>query len=232
MDFLYIIKQLTYLTNSKIGEVGVPSSMKSKHSREDTFIDQGRDRKLSDTLLVGKYRLRQNIFFPCSSQLLSESDSRVLSLAEQIIAAMPDKIKNESDEMMLLDSPVTDTLSMDAPGMGSFNDSFMEPLLDSDGSFGHKFTFEFSDHNYRYNEVSTPCSSLSPDSTGPLQSPSSISIPNDPPSPTPTTQDFSEFLQASSFASKPFETDFSKLTLTGEINCNPLKSFVKNIVFF
>lgn len=70
----------------------------------------------------------------------------------------------------------------------------------------------------------TPCSSLSPASSGPLQSPASYSVATEPsistaglisPSPPPTTEDFTEFLQASNSAMlKPFEADFSNLTLT------------------
>lgn len=70
----------------------------------------------------------------------------------------------------------------------------------------------------RYHDVGTPCSSLSPASSGPLQSPASYSIPQDPPmgspSPPPTTEDFTEFLHASNSTPKPFEADFSNLTLT------------------
>lgn len=45
---------------------------------------------------------------------------------------------------MSLGSPLPDT---DASGMGLINDTFMEPLLDS--QFDQEFNFEFSDHNYR-----------------------------------------------------------------------------------
>ncbi|XP_055609247.1 uncharacterized protein LOC129756408 isoform X2 [Uranotaenia lowii] len=146
-----------------------------------------------------------------------DSDVKVLTLAEQIIAAMPDRIKNESEEIMSLGSPLPDSLSEDTSGMGSIlNDSFMEPLLDSlPSSQFEEFNFEFSDHSYRYHDVGTPCSSLSPASSGPLQSPASYSIPQDhpvgSPSPPPTTQDFTEFLQATN--TNPFEKDFSNLKL-------------------
>jgi calmodulin-binding transcription activator len=70
----------------------------------------------------------------------------------------------------------------------------------------------------RYHDVGTPCSSLSPASSGPLQSPASYSLAPDPsigsPSPPPTTEDFTEFLQASNATPRPFEADFSNLTLT------------------
>lgn len=152
---------------------------------------------------------------------IGESDAKVLTLAEQIIAAMPERIKNESVEMMSLGSPIGESLSSDTTGI--LTDSFMEPLLDTmpGATFDQEFNFEFSDHSYRYHDVGTPCSSLSPASSGPLQSPASYSIAPDPPmgspSPPPTTQDFTEFLHASNSLLKPFEADFSNLTLTGII---------------
>jgi hypothetical protein len=121
---------------------------------------------------------------------------------------------------MSLGSPLPESITGDSSGMGILNDTFMEPLLDSlpSSHFDQEFNFEFSDHNYRYHDVGTPCSSLSPASSGPLQSPASYSIPQDPPvgspSPPPTTKDFTEFLQASNSAPRPFEADFSNLTLT------------------
>lgn len=66
---------------------------------------------------------------------------------------MPERIKNESEEMMNLGSPIQESLSVDAvAGMAGLNDSFMEPLLDSisNSHFDQEFNFEFSDHNYRY----------------------------------------------------------------------------------
>lgn len=164
---------------------------------------------------------------------LGESDAKVLSLAEQIIAAMPEHIKNESansdDMMMSLGSPISDGLGTGDGNICSgnvsisvLNDTFMEPLLDTSlpsSQLEQEFNFEFNDQNYRYHDVGTPCSSLSPASSGPLQSPASYSIAPDPPmgspSPPPTTEDFTEFLQASSCMVNPFESAFSNLTLTG-----------------
>uniref|UniRef100_A0A6B2E5P1 Putative calmodulin-binding transcription activator isoform f n=1 Tax=Phlebotomus kandelakii TaxID=1109342 RepID=A0A6B2E5P1_9DIPT len=152
--------------------------------------------------------------------VVGESDAKVLTLAEQIIAAIPERIKNESDEMMSIGSPLSESLSVETPSMGVLGDNLIDPLLDSlpNSHYDQEFNFEFSDHNYRYHDVGTPCSSLSPASSGPLPSPASYSIPPDPlvntPSPPPTTQDFTEFLQASNATPKPFEADFSNLTLT------------------
>ncbi|EDW35607.1 GL17354 [Drosophila persimilis] len=149
---------------------------------------------------------------------LWDSDAKVLTLAEHIIAAMPERIKNEADEMMVLGSPLTEPLTSESSAL---TDSFMDPLLDSlpNTHFDSDFNFDFHDHSYRYHDVSTPCSSLSPASSGPLQSPASYSIlGTDPsvssPSPPPSTKQLTEFLHASSLSQYPFEADFSKLTLT------------------
>lgn len=94
----------------------------------------------------------------------------------------------------------------------ALSDSLMEPLLDEPSSSFQpaEFNFEFSDHNYRYYDVGTPSSSLSPASSSCLQSPSPA-FPLDSPSPPPTTQDFCEFFHASGSI---FEKDFSNLTLS------------------
>nr|XP_017106161.2 uncharacterized protein LOC108131671 isoform X2 [Drosophila bipectinata] len=150
--------------------------------------------------------------------VVGDSDAKVLTLAEHIIAAMPEHIKNEADEMMVLGSPLTEPLTSESSAL---TDSFMDPLLDSlpNTHFDSDFSFDFHDHSYRYHDVSTPCSSLSPASSGPLQSPASYSIlGTDPsvssPSPPPSTKQLTEFLHASSISQYPFEADFSKLTLT------------------
>ncbi|XP_037941724.1 uncharacterized protein LOC119674648 [Teleopsis dalmanni] len=150
--------------------------------------------------------------------IVGDSDAKVLTLAEHIIAAMPERIKNEADEMMVLGSPMTEPLNTETSGL---NDNFMDTLLDSlpNTHFDSDFSFEYNNCDYRYHDVSTPCSSLSPASSGPLQSPASYSIlGHDPsvssPSPPPSTKQLTEFLNASSSNQYPFEADFSKLTLT------------------
>ncbi|XP_022907553.1 calmodulin-binding transcription activator 2 isoform X3 [Onthophagus taurus] len=140
------------------------------------------------------------------NSVVGEQDARVLTLAEQIIAAMPDRIKNESEEMLLDNSPGP------PEGSDTLSDVFMEPLLDQSASSSFEsteFNFEFSDHNYRHCDVATPASSLSPASSSCLQSPCSFTL--DSPSPPPTTADFCEFFQASGTV---FEKDFSNLTLS------------------
>ncbi|XP_013164317.1 PREDICTED: calmodulin-binding transcription activator 2 isoform X1 [Papilio xuthus] len=122
-----------------------------------------------------------------------EQDDRVFTLAEQIIAAMPERIKNESSSLFSgcgLDS-----------GPGGSEDVLMAPLLDETANFSTEFTFEFSDNTYRYCGGSTPCSSgsVSPGSALSPPPPSPRAIPG---TPTATLQ---EFLNAT--------THFSSLTL-------------------
>ncbi|XP_068082138.1 calmodulin-binding transcription activator 2 [Anabrus simplex] len=143
--------------------------------------------------------------------VVGEQEVRVLTLAEQIIAAMPDRIKNESEDMLLGHdcSPQPDSSNGTSD---SLSEVFMEPLLLDETPSTYEpveFNFEFSDHNYRYYDVGTPSSSLSPASSSCLQSPCSFTL--DSPSPPPTTADFCEFFQASSSL---FEKDFSNLTLS------------------
>ncbi|KAL1497599.1 hypothetical protein ABEB36_008531 [Hypothenemus hampei] len=146
----------------------------------------------------------------CSGNAVGDQDARVLTLAEQIIAAMPDRIKNESEEHLMETSPGPPDSQQSGE---SLYDVYMEPLLEpSSSSFeSSEFHFEFSDHNYRYYDVGTPQSSLSPASSSCLQSPCSFTL--DSPSPPPTTADFCEFLQASGTV---FEKDFSNLTLSDQ----------------
>ncbi|CAH0398498.1 unnamed protein product [Chilo suppressalis] len=123
-----------------------------------------------------------------------EQDDRVFTLAEQIIAAMPERIKNESSSLL--------------SGCGlegssaSGEDTLMVPLLDDATTFNTEFSFEFCDNTYRYCGGSTPCSS------GSVSPGSALSPP--PPSPRPATAaapsaTLQEFLNAT--------THFSSLTL-------------------
>ncbi|XP_067127660.1 calmodulin-binding transcription activator 2 isoform X2 [Centruroides vittatus] len=139
--------------------------------------------------------------------------TNVLTLAEQIIAAMPDHIKattvansNEiSDTNGDLKDDISHSFLSQDPEMCSVEGSPPSLTLLNGNSI-----FEFSDQNYRYCDVGTPSSSLSPASSC-LQSPGSFTL--ESPSPPPTTADFCEFFQASG---KMMETDFSKLTLSDQ----------------
>ncbi|KAG5676941.1 hypothetical protein PVAND_006736 [Polypedilum vanderplanki] len=135
-----------------------------------------------------------------------EPNVKVLNLAEKIIAALPNHIKNESDEIMDLDKPFHDTSSS-----SRINDLYGDSLMDP--HFDQNFVENFELEDYRYEENRTPCSS--PASSGPLQSPYSYGQMSDHPrSPPVTTQDFTQFFEASNPVSNAFESDFSQLTLT------------------
>ncbi|XP_046655102.1 calmodulin-binding transcription activator 1-like isoform X5 [Daphnia pulicaria] len=142
---------------------------------------------------VNSVDLHQQHLSPLTS---IEQNTRVLTLAEQIIAAIPDRIKNETEEMVVGWSPcmeleISSVVSEVQSIEGSIDLAIVAdapPSLD-----GNDLTFEFSDQQYRYCETATPSSSLSPASSSCLQSPCSFSV--NSPSPPPTTADFSEFLQ-------------------------------------
>ncbi|KAL5286171.1 camt-1 family protein [Megaselia abdita] len=186
----------------------------STTSPENCLLKQKRSSCDNDSILIDSCNL---ISSDSKDQVIvGDSDAKVLTLAEHIIAAMPDRIKNESEELMILGSPMSESLTADPSELG---DSFMDPIMDTqlDTDFA---SFDF-DNTYRYTDASTPCSSLSPASSGPLQSPASYSLAPEPPmsspSPPPSAKELTEFLHASSNISSsqsPFEADFSKLTLT------------------
>ncbi|KAJ8721840.1 hypothetical protein PYW08_004242 [Mythimna loreyi] len=129
-----------------------------------------------------------------------EQDDRVFTLAEQIIAAMPERIKNESSSLL-------SGCGLDSANGGG-EDTLMVPLLDDTTTFNSDFTFEFCDNTYRYCGGSTPCSSGS-------VSPGSAALSPPPPSPrsalshpplcTTPSATLQEFLNAT--------THFSNLTL-------------------
>eukprot|EP00095_Tigriopus_kingsejongensis_P010378 maker-scaffold251_size238241-snap-gene-1.17 protein:Tk10378 transcript:maker-scaffold251_size238241-snap-gene-1.17-mRNA-1 annotation:"calmodulin-binding transcription" len=147
-------------------------------------------------------------------------DQRVLTLAEQFIAAMPDRIKNESDcEPMLLCSPspqLGESASMQDTSQS--DDLGVESMCDD---LDVEFDFNFEE-TCSYRDTFTPNSSLSPNSSC-LQSPSSYTFESPSPcgsrsfsmeagSPPCTTADLQEFLMASAKC----ERDLSNLTLSDQ----------------
>nr|CAD7452636.1 unnamed protein product [Timema tahoe] len=194
---------------------GLESSFDSSSSSEGRDVMRGEvamgarsSSPIIDVEAVSDEEMLEN---KTEQSVVGEQEVRVLTLAEQIIAAMPDRIKNESVDMMLgsdsCSQPESSGIIRD-----TLSEVFMEPLLMDEPTSTFEpveFNFEFSDHNYRYYDVGSPSSSLSPASSSCLQSPGSFTL--DSPSPPPTTADFCEFFQASSSI---FEKDFSNLTLS------------------
>ncbi|XP_043226084.1 calmodulin-binding transcription activator 1-like [Amphibalanus amphitrite] len=133
------------------------------------------------------------------SQTSEPSDQHVLTLAEHIIAAMPERIKIESDgQWERTSSPASD--------LASLRSEAMEDAIE---------LADISDTNYRwvdyrYCEASTPQSSASPASSC-LPSPCSFSVLDSSPSPPPSAADLGQYFKA---GRRDFALDFSSLTLS------------------
>ncbi|XP_074113727.1 calmodulin-binding transcription activator isoform X2 [Cotesia typhae] len=115
---------------------------------------------------------------PSSQSSVGEEDVRVLTLAEQIIAALPERIKREGD-------PSSPSLPPSPPSsLTPLEDAFMEQIpLDSGELFDS------------YRECGGAASVSDVDADASPSSPSSSCLTPDSPSPPPTTADFCEFLQ-------------------------------------
>ncbi|XP_037089641.1 calmodulin-binding transcription activator 2-like, partial [Pollicipes pollicipes] len=129
-----------------------------------------------------------------TSQASDASDQQhVLTLAEHIIAAMPERIKIESDSQWeRSSSPASDLISLRSEAMEDATE-----------------LAELCDTGYRYCEVSTPQSSASPASSC-LPSPCSFPV-LDSPSPPPSAADLGQYFKA---GRRDFALDFSSLTLS------------------
>nr|XP_031827726.1 calmodulin-binding transcription activator 2-like [Nomia melanderi] len=117
---------------------------------------------------------------PTPQETVGEEDARVLTLAEQIIAALPERIKRAEG-----DSPSSSSPPPPAPPLSPLEDALMDQMpLDSGELFDS------------YRECSGGAASVSDaDADASPSSPSSSCLTPDSPSPPPTTADFCEFLQ-------------------------------------
>ncbi|KAL6423629.1 hypothetical protein ACFW04_010272 [Cataglyphis niger] len=117
---------------------------------------------------------------PTPQETVGEEDARVLTLAEQIIAALPERIKRAEGDSPSSSSPPPLT----AP-LSPLEDALMEQMpLDSGELFD-----SYRDCNGGAASISDADADASP------SSPSSSCLTPDSPSPPPTTADFCEFLQ-------------------------------------
>ncbi|XP_070153866.1 calmodulin-binding transcription activator 2 isoform X3 [Polyergus mexicanus] len=117
---------------------------------------------------------------PTPQETVGEEDARVLTLAEQIIAALPERIKRTEGDSPSSSSPPP----LMAP-LSPLEDALMEQMpLDSGELFD-----SYRDCNGGAASISDADADASP------SSPSSSCLTPDSPSPPPTTADFCEFLQ-------------------------------------
>lgn len=129
-------------------------------------------------------------------EFMEVNSDRVLTIAEHIIAAIPDRIKGSHVRSDLESSGRSDQSDSHSNEMGMSVDTIMN---------------HFKESSYRYVNDHSATPTSSPGSAS-LQSPGSITN-LESPSPPPTTADLCEFFQASD---KLMQKEFSSLTLSDQ----------------
>ncbi|XP_064599533.1 LOW QUALITY PROTEIN: calmodulin-binding transcription activator 2-like [Liolophura sinensis] len=139
----------------------------------------------------------------------ADGQNQMVTLANQIIAAMPERIK--SSPSCCDEGVVTECHRGRSESHSSITSQSSPPasLYGDDSGISTPLGEGLSFEDYRYRDIDTPASSLSPDSTC-LPSPySPYNFQLD--SPPPTTADFNEYFNA---PTTYMEKDFSQLTLS------------------
>ncbi|CAH1773474.1 unnamed protein product, partial [Owenia fusiformis] len=194
-------------------------SGKHNHSSPQ-YMDTGNKEMTSPLIDVERLSSDEEENLQSSASQGDASTNQIETLAKQIIAAMPERIKlspNASDtaeEEMQVDQPTIRNeyreRSSSHSSFGSISSEMTNPYAEDSGictPLGECTQYSFED-NYRYPNLDTPASSLSPESSS-MQSPYHWSID----SPPPTAQEFLEYFNAPTFY---MEKDFSQLTLSDQ----------------
>ncbi|KAK7481432.1 hypothetical protein BaRGS_00027388 [Batillaria attramentaria] len=189
---------------------GTDHAFLSPHNRGQLPMDTDEVSARSDSPFIDVERVSSDD----EQEKQDDSKHQMVTLANQIIAAMPERIKlspskGDEEEDGISIRTRSESHSSSAPSQGSPRPS--SSSFGDDSGISTPMTDSLAFEEYRYTDFGTPASSLSPDSTC-LPSPySPYSFALD--SPPPTTAEFTEYFNA---PATYMEKDFSQLTLSDQ----------------
>lgn len=182
---------LSFIRKSSSCDTGVELGFDSDTDEDDDEDDE--DLEVARNCLSSQRNSFGNS--DCPNDILLDTNEQVLSFAEHVIAAIPDRIKSEVNSM---DSEAYEVMAGgDSDDSGQVRDDFS--------------SLEFSDMSYRSTGQRTPNSSPS---SSYLHSPGSMNTNTESPSPPPSTADLCEFF--SSTGRIAMQKEFSSLTLSDQ----------------
>lgn len=184
-------------------DTGVELGLSSSSEEEEDDLEDGdlEDAPISNPCSGSCPSSQRSSFGTCDTsdgmEFMEVNSDRVLTIAEHIIAAIPDRIKGSHVKS-----------DLESSGRSDQSDSHDEIGISVDTIMSH-----FNEGNsYRYVNDPSATPTSSPGSATSLQSPGSITN-LESPSPPPTTADLCEFFQASD---KLMQKEFSSLTLSDQ----------------
>lgn len=182
-------------------ELGLSSSDEEDEEEEDLNDGDLGDVSTSNPCSGSCLSSQRSSFGTCDTsdgmEFMEVNSDRVLTIAEHIIAAIPDRIKGSHVRS-----------DLESSGRSDQSDSHSEIGMSVDAIMNH---FKESS-SYRYNVNDHSATPTSSPGSASLQSPGSITN-LESPSPPPTTADLCEFFQASD---KLMQKEFSSLTLSDQ----------------
>ncbi|KAG8234420.1 hypothetical protein J437_LFUL012564 [Ladona fulva] len=135
-------------TNDSISSEGHDLSRMSPVRRMDFALCEVVTGPRSESPIIDVEAVSDEESSEAKQSLVGEQDVRVLALAEQIIAAIPERIKNESEEMMSHEpSPQPESASSSHSNHTSLSEPFLEPMMDEPPSS----SFEPAEFNFEFN---------------------------------------------------------------------------------